>query len=240
MGEVETAYHEAGHAVVAYHRGLPMEGADIVATGDRAGVLKMGEPPAYWDAGAYGELMKAWYFGAVMVRFAGTQAVELLTGKAVGEHDPNVMQLPGSDWSGVAAMFGELEQDGLQRAYDEAERVLRDNRHAVKAVAEALLEHEALDKGELYAVLDGAGCARDAEAVALVEEAYRDGHYLVLSEERFRLFRALQEARDRGASEGEVMRLEQELLRVDGEIVEAGGLSMIRRSDPEEDGEVRA
>ena len=72
---------------------------------------------------------------------------ELLTGEPVGEHDLNVMQLPGTDWSGIANLFVELGQDALEQAHDEAERVLRDNWHAVEAVAEALLERETLDKG---------------------------------------------------------------------------------------------
>jgi len=234
VSRTKTAYHEAGHAVVAYHRGLHMEGADVVATGDRAGALKMGDYPVNWNAGAYGEPRTSWYCGIVMTFFAGIQAVELFTGKPAGEDDSNLMQLPGTDWSGVAKLFDELGQDALDQAHDKAEQVLRDNWHAVEAVAEALLERATLDKGQLYAVLEEAGCVRDEEAVALVEEAYREGRFEVLVDERFRLVGTLEEARDRGAPKGEVANLEQELVRVDGEVVELGGDSIIRWSEPEE------
>ena len=63
------------------------------------------------------------------------------------------------------------------------------------------------------------------------------GRFEVLVEERFRLFGALEEARGRSAPEGEVAHLEQKLVRVDGEVVELGGDSMIRWSDREEGGD---
>lgn len=41
----DSAYHEAGHAVAAYYRGIRLEGADIVPTEERGGVVNLGDPP---------------------------------------------------------------------------------------------------------------------------------------------------------------------------------------------------
>jgi len=220
-----SAYHEAGHAVAAYYRGIPIEGVDIVPTEERKGVVKLSDFPANWDVGAYGEAMYARYFGQVIVNMAGVLAVEKLTGSPTGPLDPNRhLGVIGSDWWGLGHLSGQVRPDDLQRAYDEAKQVLRENWPAVEAVARALLEHGNLDKGALYAVLEKAGCSQDEEAVALVEEAYWEGEYERLAEKRWELYCRLMEGRNQGATEAETNEVYREFLRVDKELVEGWGI----------------
>lgn len=228
MDRTETAYHEAGHAVVSYYRGLPIESADVVETEGRAGVVVHADPPENWDIGIYGEEMEAWYFGHIMSTVAGVQAVEILNGRPAHRDDPNLQYwVPGSDYATVGLLFGELGPEALQRAYDEAEQVLRENWRAVRAVASALLQHKTLDKESLYSVFEEAGCSRDEESAALVEEVYRSVEYEHLCRRRFELAEAA-----KTASEEEMPALEQEFLRVDRQVVAQGGDSWITRVRP--------
>jgi len=189
------------------------------------------------DIEPYGEPLKAWYFGRIVVTMAGVLAVERLTGNPTGPLDPNTVQwVPGSDWSGLGFMAGQLGSDDLQRAHDEAKQVLRENWRAVEVVARALLEQESLDKGALYAVLDEASCNRDEEAVALVEEAYREGEHERLLNRRWELRNRLEAYRDQDTTEAEVTKVWREFVLVDKELVEEWGSdSWVPKRDEEND-----
>ena len=151
MDEREAADHEAGHAVAAYYRGLPMEGADISRTEGRVGQVRMGDPPEGWDSTLPGEAWESWRYGRMVASMAGVRAVEILTGEPPSKLDPNMMQgVPGSDWSGLSFLWAEVGEDGLQRANDEAVWVLRDNWHCVEAVAGSFMERATLDREDLY------------------------------------------------------------------------------------------
>ncbi len=175
---VETAYHEAGHAVALYSLGFDLGDASIVAEGVSLG--RVGTPmeeavAERLDVLEYlGEDGETFAVRQIMVAFSGVKAVEVLTKR---EHDPRAsdvqFSLPGSDWSRLnlwmPMVAGPDEHSEVyDRAWREAERVLRQNWEAVRAVADALLERGGLDVATLRAALSEAGCDRDEAPIRRV------------------------------------------------------------------------
>jgi cell division protease FtsH len=143
----ETAYHEAGHAVVAHRLGITMESASIVEHEDSWGPIHSPLPEGFQpDEQAEGsiEVLKK----HLAVCLAGATAQEVLANKPV--------ELTGNDLSGATTLLGALGGDTGQmsgaadEAWERARRILRRERAAVEAVAAALMERNEL-QGEAVA-----------------------------------------------------------------------------------------
>jgi len=143
---VATAYHEAGHAVMAVSLGRSIQKATIVAAnlqtgGTRLGAVKMqqGRKKAAQD----------WLEDEVLILFAGMVAESHFT----GSYCPRGA---ASDLRAIDHLLGTRANTQRQleklhrRLLDKTEYILGDDVHskAVKSVAEQLLEHQTI-KGRL-------------------------------------------------------------------------------------------
>jgi hypothetical protein len=175
----ETAFHEAGHEAALYALGFDLGEASIVASEEHLGLMGTPIDQDLVDRLAVmrdlGEDRQKFFVRQIAVAFAGVKAEEILTGR---EHDPRSSDtqtwLPGSDWYRLqlwlplAAEDPDEQPEVCDQAWDEAERVLRENWDAVRALAEALLEHEELDAAAVRSVLEETGCARDEAPIRRV------------------------------------------------------------------------
>ncbi len=156
-----TAYHEAGHAVVAWVVGLEIEGVPIEPQGNSWGRVTTADI----------ENMEA-YQGILCHHLvsscAGVKAEELHTGRPTDREDPSTDPgSPGSDWATVGLLISKLagpEENASvtlhKRANEKAQRILRENWRGVEAVAEALLRHRNLESAYLSRILEEADCPR--------------------------------------------------------------------------------
>lgn len=146
------AYHEAGHAVVAHALGVEVEGVSIVQDEGSSGHTTTPRPA---NVGSSNEEASADLEKHLITGVAGAASEELLT--------EELSELPGKDLAGVAKLLMALEDAGApvqadsEEALDEAKSILRDNWGRVRALAEALLEREELDKEDILAVLEEPG-----------------------------------------------------------------------------------
>ncbi len=146
------AYHEAGHAVVAHALGVEVEGVSIVQDEGNLGHTTTPRPDNVdsSDEEASADLEKHLITGV-----AGAASEELFT--------EELSELPGKDMAGVAKLLMGLEDAGApvqadsEEALDEAKSILRENWSSVQALAEALLEHEELDREGVLAVIGEPG-----------------------------------------------------------------------------------
>jgi hypothetical protein len=174
----EIAYHEAGHAVALHALGFDLGDASIVASEDHLG--RVGTPieeavAERLDMLEYlGDDGQLFMVRQIAVAFAGVKAEEILTGREQDPRSANMQTwLPGSDWSRLniwLPMAAGSEELSLvyDQAWDEAERVLRENWGAVRALAEALLDRQELTAAAVRSVLEEAGCARDEAPIRRV------------------------------------------------------------------------
>jgi hypothetical protein len=156
----QAAYHEAGHAVAGWVEGLKMEGASIEPQGDSLGRVNYNDVKFMEE---YPETLRR----HLVSTFAGVEADKFYSGQPIDPDDPNTdADVPGSDWSTLLLLTAALAPDPesqvvlQEQAQERAERLLRENWHAVGAVAEALLRHRTLECTDLYQILEGTGCPR--------------------------------------------------------------------------------
>jgi ATP-dependent Zn protease len=142
------AYHEAGHAVVAHTLGVEVEGVSIVQDQGSSGHTTTPRPD---NVDSSDEEVSADLEKHLITGVAGAASEELLT--------EELSDLRGKDLEGVAKLLMGLEDAGApvqadsEEALDKAKSILRDNWGSVQALAEALLEHEELDREGVLAVL---------------------------------------------------------------------------------------
>jgi hypothetical protein len=215
-----TAYHEAGHAVSSYAKGIPMDGASISEKDHSLGRVIFGREPEYWR---YREGAEEIMFALIVVSRAGVKAAEMGTGSPTDADDPNIdPNILGSDWRGTLQYLDELcGEDESRReviweqAGREAERVLRENWPAVEAVAERLLEHKTLDALQLEAILESANCEHDE---SVVTRAFLDDEHERLVSRKFELWGRHDKLIDEGASASEIEAVLEELQHVERRI----------------------
>ena len=140
-----TAYHEAGHAVVAHVMGFPVNGATIVSDEDTEGKCRAPtNPHGYvWSTPREcREITRA----AIIVFFAGDQAEKLFhPGQdPTGGGDDNYQTFRLMDQFGVAPREAHRK---------EARKILRQNWALVERVASALLGRKTLNLDEMTELL---------------------------------------------------------------------------------------
>jgi hypothetical protein len=156
-----TAYHEAGHAVASWVRGVEIEGASIEPQESSLGRVSLAHIEAME---VYDEIMHR----RLVSFYTGVKAVELYTGRPTAPDDPNTdPRSRGSDWDAIMDLTltlagpEESAQVALQeQAEEDAQRILRENWRGVEAVADALLKHRSLDSADLSRILEEANCPR--------------------------------------------------------------------------------
>jgi hypothetical protein len=146
---METAYHEAGHATALHALGFDLGDASIVAAEGHLGRVATPLDEALIDRldmlEYLGEDGQTFMVRQIAVAFSGVKAVEILTGRGLDPKSPDMdTRLPGSDFYSLNTwlpMAAGPEDPSIvyNQAWDEAERVLRENWDAVRAVADALL-----------------------------------------------------------------------------------------------------
>lgn len=169
-GTVDTAYHEAGHAVALYTLGFDVGDVSIAADQDSVGRVDTPVPDVLADRldilEYMGEDGKEFMRRQIIVVLSGVKAIEVLTGRVRDIDLDTLTESPGTDYSRLNLWLPMLAPpEGYQAVFDEtqagADRVLRENWNAVRAVAEALLEREEMDAAAVRSVLEDVGCVRD-------------------------------------------------------------------------------
>jgi hypothetical protein len=164
MGEESrlTAYHEAGHMVVAWELGLNVLGATVIPDPEEGYAGRVVVPVedrvryADWvDEGAY-------LFTHMVMLFAGIAAGERYLGAPLPEMNIDVgFVSPDSDYGGIADALGNVagpdEQDQLETSAS-AQRIAEYRVAArwsqIEAVAQTLMDRETLDERECRRVLE--------------------------------------------------------------------------------------
>lgn len=145
---------------MAYVLGLPVESVSIIPDPDAAGRTVVPYPKGFdpnHDRNAAQIMEKH-----LVVNVAGVKALEILTGLPTRPGDLSVNpHMVGTDWSlvdylvlclaGPSSKERQLAVRG--QALIEAEVILRGNWPAVRALAEALIEHKELEKKRISAIL---------------------------------------------------------------------------------------
>jgi cell division protease FtsH len=185
LDRVNCAYHEAGHAVVAALLPMadPLHKVTIIPRGRAMGVtMQLPEADRHTYTKGYLETQIAVLMGG---RVAEELFMNHMTSGASNdiERATDIAQHMVCEWGMSALGMRAFRKAGnafdadkahamseatarrvddeiekiINGGYDRAYDLLNRNRDAVKAIAEALLEHEALDAAELKAILSRAG-----------------------------------------------------------------------------------
>jgi ATP-dependent Zn protease len=171
MGEESklTAYHEAGHMVVAWELGLNVRGATIIPDPEEGYAGRVAVPVE--DRVRYADWVEseqAYLYAHMVVRYAGLQAGEKYVGVPIPEMNIDVgYASPDSDIGRIAdallSIAGPEEQDQLETselARRHAERLVARHWSQIEAVAQTLMDRETLDEGECRQVLESASNLR--------------------------------------------------------------------------------
>jgi ATP-dependent Zn protease len=165
MGEESrlTAYHEAGHMVVAWELGLNVLGATVIPDPEEgyAGrvVVPVEDRVRYAD---WVESERAYLFAHMVMLYAGIAAGERYLGAPLPEMNIDVgFVSPDSDYDGIADALlnvaGPGEKDQLETSAS-AQRIAENRVTArwsqIEAVAQTLMDRETLDERECRRVLE--------------------------------------------------------------------------------------
>ncbi len=150
------AYHEAGHALLRLHLGLDIKEVSIVydeETKSRGHVT--GELPQDKHIKELGNHLLASLVLLVeegMIRVAGPEAKELITGRKPGKwaHRDYRVDL----WSEEGKKMGPEEREAfLHWIVERVKPLLNSKRHYLDAIAEALFQHKELSGGEIQDIM---------------------------------------------------------------------------------------
>lgn len=140
---VATAYHEAGHAVVALALGRPIQRVTIVPGKTHAGLASLGQ--CHIQKGRF-RPSKDWLEDEILILFAGMAAEAQVTGDyctAGAKQDLlAIRRLVESRAGGGERQVARLER----RLLDKTEHLLADeaNWQAIQRIAAQLLEHQTI------------------------------------------------------------------------------------------------
>jgi len=159
----QTAYHEAGHMVVAWELGLNVLGATIVPDPEAgyAGrvIVPVEDRVRYAD---WVESEHAYLYAHMVMNYAGMEAGEKFVGAPQPEIDIDVgLASPDSDYGGIANVLLEVAGPSEQEQLETSEGARRHAMHLVavrwsqiEAVAQTLMDRETLDERECREVLE--------------------------------------------------------------------------------------
>jgi cell division protease FtsH len=187
MDRVNCAYHEAGHAVVAalLPQADPLHKVTIVPRGRAMGLtMQLPEADRHTYTKAYLETQVAVLMGGRVaeeifmnhmtsgasndIERATDIAQHMVCEFGMSELGPLAYRKPGNSFEAdrhhaVSEATAQRVDDGIRRvvinAYDHARWILDGNKEAVRMLAEALLEHESLESGEIKELLAKAGAS---------------------------------------------------------------------------------
>lgn len=141
-----TAYHEAGHAVVAHFVGAPVMSLSIVPTGIEEGRLFMGKGQLDGDK-------------QLAIGYAGREAELLATGTHSDgcEMDLLTIQLACNVW-----FVDERDRDeAMESAQEDARNILQKHWPAVEALAQALLAQKRIIGTDVQTIINQAEARHD-------------------------------------------------------------------------------
>jgi|SRR5579884_1318366 len=152
----QTAYHEAGHAVIAFYLFLPFRYASVKPADGALGHVRFRKAPkwAYDEYSSRPLAQRAFWENHIIVSFAGRIAEQKYRGSRVRlGHE--------SDYRGIADMglrFGgddpKVHVHWFRWLQMRAKGMVDTRWREIEAVAEALLKHERLTRDEIQAVID--------------------------------------------------------------------------------------
>ncbi|MCF8076383.1 MAG: hypothetical protein K9K87_09500 [Desulfotignum sp.] len=153
--ELETAYHEAGHSVIAYRLRLGLGKTTIIREEDKLGQAFAERP---WGDGTTDRKQ-------IIRSYAGYAAQK--------QYDPSAdPQGSNADDNEAAELLSVNPDFSEAQLRDETSKMVAENWDAIKTVATQLLEDKTLDEDELTFIVDAVDEGKDV-GKALVEYRYR-------------------------------------------------------------------
>jgi len=174
-----TAFHEAGHTLVAYltKDAMTLHKVTILARGQSLGhtafmddkeILQrtFSSLKAQLDVGMGGRVAEELIFGKEKITTGASSDLEMTTRIATsmvtrsGFSDKVGLRVFGNDMNGDVSpdQMGNIDDEIkrlLQESYDRVKVLLRHHNKELTNLAEALLQHETLDKEQIKAVVEG-------------------------------------------------------------------------------------
>jgi ATP-dependent Zn protease len=157
--ETLTAYHEAGHAVVALELGFPPQRLSIVPNDKNEGRLIAPWPEGFDE---FSEDFEEVLRRRLVVLFAGVKSEELFTERPTDPDDPNLDPRSRDSDADLASDLvlrlmsetGDQDLEIASRAQDEAEAILQKKQAKVERLAKALVEHKELSGDDLVSIIE--------------------------------------------------------------------------------------
>ncbi len=151
-----TAYHEAGHAVIARVLSLTCGQVSIIADDDSSGHAIIEDPwktAGDWEnRGRFRDARQA-FRGTIIARMAGAEAEREFFGQCRGGDDDDryeIALLMESRWTEIPADDWDQYEARLRA---QTRRLVRRHRHTIEHVAKALQERGTLEGDEVNAML---------------------------------------------------------------------------------------
>ena len=153
-----TAYHEAGHAVIARVLGLTCGQVSIIADDDSAGRAIIADPwqtAGDWENRDRFRDARQAFRGTIIARMAGAEAEREFFGQCRGRDDNDrydIALLMDSRWTEIPADDWDQYEARLRA---QTRRLVRRHRDTIERVAAALMKHKTLPGDEVHKIVEG-------------------------------------------------------------------------------------